>query len=247
MSSQRVDLHCAAGWAPGFDFTDPEPLITAMDANGVDHAMLGPIGGWAAVAHEDGDAALRAWCARWPQRFSRWVTVNPWYPDAAQRLAAALTPDVIGVKLLPAVQGFSLLQLPLVAPLMSVAARAGRPVYVVTGTPVASEPFQLAELARQFPDLTFVMGRSGRTDFALDLLPALQAVPNLVAETAYNSGAFVRELVATLGADRVAYSSDAPFNDMDLEIARVQRAELGADAEATVFAGAARWLTTVVG
>ena len=91
------------------------------------------------------------------------------------------------------------------------------------------------------------MGRSGRTDFALDLLPALQAAPNLVAETAYNSGAFVRELVATLGADRVAYSSDAPFNDMDLEIARVQRAELGADAEATVFAGAARWLTTVVG
>jgi hypothetical protein len=57
-------------------------------------------------------------------------------------------------------------------------------VYVVTGVPVADEPLQLAELARRFPRVTFVMGRSGRTDFSLDLVPALTSAANLVAETA---------------------------------------------------------------
>jgi predicted TIM-barrel fold metal-dependent hydrolase len=89
------------------------------------------------------------------------------------------------------------------------------------------------------------MGRSGRTDFSLDLLPALAAVPNLIAETAYNGGELVRDLVAALGAERVVFASDAPFNDLDLEIARIQRAGLAPDDLRAVFAGAARWLSVV--
>jgi hypothetical protein len=100
-----VDLHCAAGAAPGFDFTDPERLLSAMDAADIGHAALGPIGHWAAVAHDECGEVLRGWCARWPGRFSRWVTVNPWYPDAATRLAAMITADVTGVKLNPGEQG----------------------------------------------------------------------------------------------------------------------------------------------
>lgn len=240
MSARRVDLHCAAGMAPGFDFIDPHRLLDAMDSCGVDHAVLGPIGRWAAVAHEDGNMTLHDWCVRWPARFTRWVTVNPWFPDAAHRLTAALAfDDVVGVKLLPATQGFRLLHLSLLAPILDVVAHAVRPVYVSTGVPVASEPFQLAELARRYPNITFIMGRSGRTDFALDLLPALQAAPNLIAETAYNSGALIRDLVTELGAARVAFASDAPFNDLDLEIDRVRSAGLDNAAEEMVFSGAA--------
>lgn len=223
----RIDIHCAAGTGPGYQFTEPEPVLAAMDVCGVDRSVLGPIGRWAAVDHADGEAVLRSWCERWPDRFLRWVTVNPWYDDAAQRLAEVIEPAV-GLKLAPALQGFSLLQLPLVRPLLEVAARYGKPVYVVTGVPIAGEPFQVTELARQFPDVVFVMGRSGRTDFSVDLLPALQGASNIIAETAYNGADLIADLVRALGPGRMAFASDQPFNDLDLEIARIGRADLTA-------------------
>lgn len=235
-----VDLHCAAGVEPGFDYRSPERLLAAMDACGIAYAALGPIGHWAAVAHEEGDRTLRAWCDRWPGRFTRWVTVNPWYPDARARLLASLTDGVAGLKLLPATQGFRLLQPGLVDPLLDVAEQTGKPVYVVSGVPVSSEPLQVAELARRRPGVTFVLGRSGRTDFVLDLLPALQAAPNLLAETAYNGAGLIRDLVHTVGADRLAFASDAPFNDLDLEMSRVGRARLDPDESCAVFTGTAR-------
>jgi predicted TIM-barrel fold metal-dependent hydrolase len=233
---ERVDLHCAAGIAPPFDFAAPEPLLAAMDQAGVRHAVLGPIGRWAAVEHERGTEVMGDWCARWPDRFSRWVTVNPWWSDAVARLNAALGGvGAVGIKLAPAVQGFSPLHLDLVAPLLAVAERNDLPVYVVTGVPVNGEPLQVAELARRFPDVVFVLGRSGRTDFAIDLLPTLRAARNIIAETAYNGAELLRELVAECGPERVVFASDAPFNELDLEVARVERAELTEAELAAVF------------
>jgi len=242
LSEQVIDLHCAVGQAPGFDFRRPDALLLAMDESGVTHAVLGPIGRWAAVSHQEGEQVLAGWCARWPERFSRWVTVNPWYPDAPTRLRAALTPDVTGIKLCPAVQGFSLLQDSLVEPLLEVAERAAKPVYVVTGIPVPSEPFQLAELARRFPAITFVMGRSGRTDFSMDFLPSLCATENIVAETAYNGAGVITELAEAIGTHRLVFASDAPFNDLDLEVARVNRAQLSTEGRRAVFSGTAQRL-----
>lgn len=244
LSDQITDLHCAVGQAHGFDFTKPDPLLSAMDEAGVAHAVLGPIGRWAAVAHQQGDEVLGGWCARWPERFSRWVTVNPWYSDAATWLGDVLIPEVAGIKLCPAVQGFSLLQASLVEPLLEVAERAAKPVYVVTGIPVASEPFQLTELARRFPAITFIMGRSGRTDFSLDFLPSLRGAENIIAETAYNGAGVITELAEVIGTHRLVFASDAPFNDLDLEVARVNRAQLSPEARRAVFSGTAQLLLT---
>lgn len=241
-ASEIVDLHCAAGAMPGFDFCAPDPLLDQLDRHGVTRAVLGPIGRWAAVEEEAGDAVLRTWCDRWPDRFARWAAVNPWWPDAAVRLRRLLAGGAVGLKLIPAMQGFSLLHLPLVEPLLAVAEEASTPVYVVTGVPIASEPLQVAELARRFPGVTFVLGRSGRTDFALDLQPALRAAPNIVAETAYNGPGLIRSLVDTLGADRVAFASDAPFNDVDLELDRVSAAQLPSEQADLVLGGTARRL-----
>lgn len=232
-----VDLHCSVGTAPGFDFADPEPLLAQMDRCGVSRAVLGAFGRWAAVDHEAGDRILQSWCERWPGRFSRWASVNPWWSDAEDRVSRLLADGAVGIQLIPAVQGFSLLQLPLVEPLLTVAEATGTPVYVVTGVPVAAEPLQLAELARRFPDVTFVLGRTGRTDFLIDALSAMQAVPNVVAETAYNPTGLIQSFVQTLGAGRVAFASDAPFNDLDLEIGRVTAAGLDSASLAQVLAG----------
>lgn len=215
-------------------------LLRALDDGGIERAVVGPVGRWVAVDNEDGNRTLAGWAAAYPDRLAWWATVNPWYGGdrAGAELGRAFTAGASGLKLVPSVQGFGLLS-PLLEPVLDVAEEHGRPVYVVTGVPVASEPLQLAELALRRPGLTFGMGRSGRTDFSLDLLPALTTGPNLVAETAYNGASLIARLVAELGAERVLFSTDVPFNDARLELERVERAGLSDADRAAVLGGTA--------
>lgn len=150
-----------------------------MDRPGAAHAVLGPIGRWTAVEHERRAEALGGW-ARWPARRSRWVTVNPWWSDAADRFAAPLGPDVVGLDMAPPVQGLTPLNVELVESLLAAVNRHSLSVYVVTGMPVNSEPLQLAELARCFPDVTFVLAVRGFG--AVKLHPWLQGFQLLEPE-----------------------------------------------------------------
>lgn len=239
-----TDAHVAAGEHPSLPTLGVDDLLRALDG-GADRAVLGPVGRWLAVDNEDGNRTLAAWCDAHPDRLAHWATVNPWYGErAVAELRRAFAAGARGLKLAPSVQGFGLLS-PLLEPVLDVAEEHGRPVYVVTGVPVASEPLQLAELALRRPGVTFVMGRSGRTDFSLDLLPALTTAPNLVAETAYNGASLIAGLVAALGAGRVLFSSDVPFNDLALELERVGRAGLADADRAAVLGGTAATLLGV--
>lgn len=240
-----TDAHVAAGELPGLPALGVGELLRVLDGGGVERAVLGPVGRWLAVDNEDGNRTLAGWCDAHPDRLAHWAAVNPWYgARAAEELRRAFAAGARGLKLAPSVQGFGLLS-PLLEPVLDVAEEHARPVYVVTGVPVASEPLQLAELALRRPGVTFVMGRSGRTDFSLDLLPALTTGPNLVAETAYNGASLIAGLVAALGAGRVLFSSDVPFNDLALELERVERAGLAGDDRAAVLGGTAAALLKV--
>jgi len=66
----------------------------------------------------------------------------------------------------------------------------------------------------------------GHTDFWIDSIPAAQAAPNIIAEISYKQPHVITDAVATLGAGRVAYGSDAPFNAMRLELEKFMLADL---------------------
>jgi uncharacterized protein len=242
-----IDAHVSVGPDPGYPSPGPGELLRLLDRSGVDRAVLGPVGAWAAVDNADGNRELSSWVRRHPDRLAAWAAVNPWYgAKAVAEVDRALDDGAVGLKLIPAVQGHSLLS-PVLEPVLDAAEARRALVYAVTGTPVAAEPLQLAELARRRPRLVFVMGRSGRTDFALDLVPALTSATNLVAETAYNAAGLIGDLVGRLGAGRVVFASDAPRNLLPLELDRVRRADLGADELAAVLGGSLTELLRGVG
>ena len=100
-----------------------------------------------------------------PQRFVGFAVANPWYGRAAEEeMRRALGEGLRGLKLHPVIQGFSPND-PLVYPLVEIAADSDVPVYVHSGTAHYGEPFKTAELARRFPQVTFVMGHAGASDF----------------------------------------------------------------------------------
>jgi predicted TIM-barrel fold metal-dependent hydrolase len=234
-----VDAHVPVGELPHLLQPDLDALLRRMDQHGVERAVLGPVGRWAAVDDAEGNQVLAGWARRHPDRLRHWATANPWYGRrAVERLHRAAADGAVGIKVDPARQGTSLLSAVL-DPVLDAAEELALPVYVVTGVPVAAEPLQLAELALQRPATTFVMGRSGRTDFSLDILPALRTSTNLVAETAYNAAGLVAQLVQELGAGRVVFASDTPLNELGLELERVHRAGLSPADLAAVLGGTA--------
>lgn len=236
-SDEIVDLHL-----PVAKDADIDGVLDAMDAHGIAHGVLAPVGRWAAVDNAEAHDALLARLRRHPDRLSAWATVNPWYgARACDELRRAFDEGLVGLRIEPALQGHRLLSAVL-EPVLDVVAEYAKPIYAVTGVPVAGEPLQLAELALRRPGIVFVMGRSGRTDFSLDLLPALESTPNLVAETTYNSAGLIADFVARLGASRVTFASDFPRNDLGAELARLSRTSLDADERRFVLGESARRL-----
>ncbi len=122
-------------------------------------------------------------------------------------------------------------------PVLEMAARRRVPLYVVTGVPVAAIPLQLSEMARRYPEVTFIMGRSGRTDFWLDVIPAVRQAPNIYVETVYNLPGTLDGVVQAIGAGRVLFASDAPFTNLKLELDKLELMDVGADARAAILGG----------
>lgn len=220
-----IDLHVS--WGDGVPL---DGILDALRRSAVDRAILGPTGSWAAVDNTAGNDQVAAAVRAHPELLAGWAVANPWYGErAAVELNRALDAGLVGLELVPHLQGLTLLS-PVLGVVLAVAAERGVPVYVVTGVPVASEPLQLTELARRWPSVRFVMGRSGRTDFSLDLIAALEGAPNIYAETAYNGPRDLRRIIDAVGAERVAFASDHPENDLELELDRLHRSGLS-DAE----------------
>lgn len=217
-------------------------LVDDLARSAVERAVLGPTGRWAAVDNAASNDQIASAVRAYPELLEGWAVANPWYGQrAADELNRALDAGLGGLKLVPHQQGLTLLS-PVLDVVLTVADQRHVPVYVVTGVPVAAEPLQLTELARRWPGIRFVMGRSGRTDFALDIVAALSAAPNIYAETAYNGPGDLRRIIDAIGSERTAFVSDHPENALDLELDRLSHCGLSDDERAHVLGGTARQL-----
>jgi predicted TIM-barrel fold metal-dependent hydrolase len=220
-----VDARCTIGEGRHCSLSADE-LVRQLDRNDVDAAVIGPADRYLAVANREGNELVVDACRRHPDRLIGFATVNPWYGEAAHdELRRAAAAGLRGLILHPPLQGVVLAD-DLADGVVAVAGELGLPVYVPTGTPVHSLPLQLTELARRFPAVRFLMGHMGHTDFWIDSIPAVAAAPNLYAEISYKQPHVIEDAVRTLGADRVVFGSDAPFNDLRLELEKFLAADL---------------------
>lgn len=200
-------------------------LVETMDRLGIDRAVIAP--GEYAIAWDNrggNDQVTAAAAAFGGDRLIPYAVANPWARgDAVAELARARDRGARALAVDPALQGFDLLD-GLVDPLLAFAQESGWLVYVRTGTPPHAVPLPLASLARRWPSLRFVMGRSGATDFWIDAAPALRHAPNLYADTSYAPWDTVLSEFARdpeIGAGRLVFSTDAPYTVPSAELARI--------------------------
>jgi len=211
-----VDSHCHLG-AGVRKRVSADDLLREMDAAGVARAVTCTVDQFVAVRNREGNDGVIAAVRRWPDRFWGLAAVNPWFGDeAVEELRRCLEAGLAGLKLNSHLQGFVLSD-PLVHPLVETCRDRGCPIYAHTGTPITAEPFQLAELARSFPEVPMVLGHMGFTDFWYDVVPAARQADNVYLETSLIDIVTIRSAMEDLGAERILFGSDFPESDLSLE------------------------------
>ena len=232
-----IDGHATIGRNRDVELS-AEALIATMDTLGVDLALVSPPEPFLPLRNREGNELVAAAAAASGGRLLPYAVASPWLGgEAVEELRRARDGGARALKLDPALQGFDL-QDGLADPLIEFAASCGWPVYVRTGTPPHALPLQLAWLANRHPDAWFVMGKSGATDFSADGPPALAAAANLLADSAYVEWPtrLARLEPATVGR-RVVFTTDAPFADAEVELARVVEAGLDDAVREAVLGG----------
>jgi hypothetical protein len=191
---------------------DATDLLTAMDAAGIDVSLVTPADDETAVHNRQGNERLLSLAAAHPDRLRAYAVANPWFgAGAVAEVERAFTAGAVAFKINSALQGFLLLDR-IVDPLIEVVRAHSGFVYAHTGTPVQALPLQLAELALRFPDVPFLMGRSGRTDFRSDTPAVLELAPNVYADTSHDYGATgLTNTFTAFGAGRMVFCSDHPY------------------------------------
>lgn len=127
-----------------------------------------------------------------------------------------------------------------VFPFIEICQEYGKPVLIEAGYPWLSHCFQIADLAERFPEVTFIMSHGGQFDssgYALtDVDYVMDRHSNLFIET---SGDFsdegIENIPERLGYGRLLFGSHFPWLNTELEIYRIQRANLTEDSREHIF------------
>ena len=124
----------------------------------------------------------------------------------------------------PGVQGFNLSGDKLNPILKNlIALNRNIPVFVHTGHHSNSTPAQLFLLARRFPEINFVMGHSGSTDYATDVTPVVRQCENIAIESSFARPAGFVARLKDIGYDCGIMGSGFPYNDLVFEWSEMLR------------------------
>lgn len=212
-----IDAHCHVGKGL-MNGQDVRELLEAMDRLDIEQAVIVPWDQAIAVDNREGNQYTLKLASQHENRLISFCTVNPWFGQRAlDELEYCVSYGAKGLKLHPPYQGFQLSD-PFVLPVIEKALSYDLPVYVPTGIPIASMPMQLAYVADLYPEGTFIQGHFGFPDFWIDAIPSVEHRPNIYVDIAYNAISTIEHAVKTLGAERVIFSSDAPYLSLDNEV-----------------------------
>ncbi|MFG3505510.1 amidohydrolase family protein [Streptomyces sp. NPDC047821] len=226
-----IDAHGHIGRWPAFAVPDgsAQSLVDMMDRCGVATACVSHLLAVGPDARA-GNALLVEALRAHPGRLLGWAVYQPHDPEAPERLRDLLAvPGVIGVKLHPEVHETALDDRAY-TPAFEAAAEHRRLVLAHSqhASPW-SDARHFAAVSPRHPGVPLLMGHAGL--FPQGLRPAVEAAercPDLVLETCGSrmTARHLGRMVAGIGADRVAFGSDAVFLDLRTGLGRVLLAGL---------------------
>jgi len=224
-----IDAHAHLGRFPSIHAAhgDAEGLLASMDRIGIATACLSSfqaLGG----DYRRGNDGVAAAVRRYPGRFLGYAVINPTYPDDIERELHRCLDELglFAVKLHPTEHGT-----PPDAPAYH---RVYTAMQVRRGLILShtfGDPRTLDALAAGYPDVTFLVAHTGAVydpQLAEALAVVLAARPNVYLDTCLSRVHYgdLEQWVEAVGAGRLVFGTDAPFNDNAHQLGRVTHAAL---------------------
>ena len=195
-----------------------ETLLRQMDEANVDYAIICPMDRFIAMENKEGNEYVARIVRQYSDRIAGMASVNPWSgKKGADELKRALEDGLCGLKLHSVLQGFRLCD-PIVYPLLEIAEEYDVPVYAHTGTAGIAEPLHIAELARNFPNINFIAGHAGSSDYYHDIVRALEISHNLWIESSRNGPGNFMQWKNRNYIDRIVFGTNAPEYIPEVEL-----------------------------
>lgn len=211
-----IDGYCTLGVDREYDLTD-SLLLESMDKAEVERAVIAPPDRFLAVYNREGNDRMLTAAQAHKRRFIPACSVNPWYGrSAVEELCRALGEGARMLVLHPFVQGFSAND-ELVFSLLDEVAEHKVPVYIHTGPPGNSTPWQVVDLAERYAAVDFIMGHCGATDFWNDVVDAGRRCENAYLESSMARPFLFARYMEALGKSKGIVGSWAPLNEFQLE------------------------------
>lgn len=221
-----ADCHISSSKWDGLAMTAPE-LIVEMDRAGVDRAVV-----WLKPPYdkniEPENRAVYEATLRYPDRLIGFGWVNP----RLGRQAAELTIrrcfeeyNFAGLKFNGAQDDYLIDDERLALPLIEQAVSYGKPIAFHIGADFYenTHPNRLGRIAGRFPQTHFLMvhmGGAGKPSLFRSAIEVAQQHPNITLVGSEIEDRAILAAIAALGAERLCFGSDMPFNLMHAHLAR---------------------------
>jgi predicted TIM-barrel fold metal-dependent hydrolase len=204
-----------------------EELLTSMDSEGMDKAVIAPVQPLTYRLEPQNDAVAVAQ-ARYPERLIGFCRVDPRQGEDAliELRRCALQLGLGGLLLHPMEEGYSINDPPAVR-LVREAGSLGVPVVVAAGYPWVAHAQQIRAAAEQAQETTIVMSHGGQINISglaqADAFLAMETCDNLCVGTngVYRQD-FLEECVDAFGPERVLFTSMSPIFDQGFELDRAR-------------------------
>ncbi len=235
-----IDAHGHLGRCPTIHaaYGGAEGILASMDSIGIDTTCISSFQALGGDYHRGNDAVADA-VRRFPGRFWGYATINPTYPDDIEREMARCLDEsrLFAVKLHPTWHETS--------PDAPAYHRVYAAMQVRRGI-VLSHTFAtlsiLERIAAGYPDVTFIEAHTAATydpETAEAYAVVMEGRPNVYLDMCLSRVYYgdLERWVEAVGADRLLFGSDVPFNDNAHQIGRVTHAMISETEKRAILGG----------
>ncbi len=224
-----IDIHSHIGdpwyayWPQNVDVADH---LASMDHWGIDKRC---VSWWQPHnAPDKGNRYIAQVCREHPDRLLGFAVINPrWYADSVAEVERAKQDyGMIGLKFHPAACHYRS-DLPLVDRVVEKAIELEFPMLFHCGADEYSNPHNLCNLAKRFPEATIIMAHMGEEAW-FEAIALAGATPNIILDTtgSQNWYRIVNYALDMVGEDRIVFGMDFPAYNPGPEISKVKDADI---------------------
>lgn len=209
-------------------FISPENIIKELMKHNIDKAVVMPTS--ASLNNEWVSNQIKKFKSHFIAGFA---LINPWFgEEALEELEKAIKCwNLNALKLTPYNHGYAP-NTKIVEPLMEKASKLKIPVEIHSGHAPYSTPWQIAECAELYSDVTILMAHMGGETYVDDAIKLAKKIDNIMLDISVQPYIVkIKEAVDVLGAERVIYGSGAPFVHHILPLMNVKLAGLTKEQE----------------